>query len=66
MSRTLADHISSKQPLTCSRKHLKWIDSQIVESEGILRVVPLVMGNNRVYLDFLISNIMEGEEFILI
>jgi len=37
-----------------------------VESEGILRVVPLVMGNNRVYLDFLISNIMEGEEFILI
>ena len=66
MSRTLADHISSKQPLTCSRKHLKWIDSQIVESEGILRVVPLVMGNNRVYLDFHIFGITKGEEFILI
>ena len=66
MSRTLADHISSKQPLTFFHKHLMWIDGQIMESEGILRVVPLVMGNNRVYLDFLISNIMEGEEFILI
>ena len=29
MSKTLADHISS-EPLTSSRKHLKWIDGQIV------------------------------------
>ena len=36
MSRTLADHISPEQPLTLSRKHLKWIDGQIVESQGIL------------------------------
>ena len=36
MSRTLADHISSEQPLTFSRKHLKWIDGQIVESQGTL------------------------------
>ena len=36
MSRTRADHISPKQPLTFSRKHLKWIDGQIVESQGIL------------------------------
>jgi len=43
-----------------------WIDGQIMESEGILRVVPLVMGNNRVYLDFHIFGITKGEEFILI
>jgi hypothetical protein len=36
MSRTLADHISPEQPLTFSRKHLKWIDGQIMESQGIL------------------------------
>ena len=34
MSRALVDHISPEQPL--SRKHLKWIDSQIVECQGIL------------------------------
>ena len=32
MSRTLVDHISAKQPLNFSRKHLKWIDGQIVET----------------------------------
>jgi len=36
MSRALADHIAPEQPLTLSRKHLKWIDGQIVESRGIL------------------------------
>ena len=36
MSRTLANHISPEQPLTFSHKHLKWIDGQIVESQGIL------------------------------
>ena len=36
MSRTLANHISPEQPLTLSRKHLKWIDGQIMESRGIL------------------------------
>jgi len=66
MSRTLADHISHEQPLTFSHKHLKWIDSQIVESQGILRVVPLMMGNNRVYMDFHIFDISEGVEFILV
>ena len=40
MSKTLANHIASEAPLTLSRKHLKWIDGQIVESQGILRVVP--------------------------
>jgi len=36
MSRSLADHISPKQPLTLSRKHLKWIDGQIMECQRIL------------------------------
>jgi hypothetical protein len=66
MSRALADHISPEQPLTMSRKHLKWIDGQIVECQGILRVIPLIMGTNKVYLDFHIFNIPEGVEFLLI
>ena len=36
LSKTLANHIASEEPLTFSRKHLKWIDGQIVESQGIL------------------------------
>ena len=36
MSRALADHISPKQPLTLSRKHLKLIDGQIMECQGII------------------------------
>ena len=35
MSRTLANHIVSEEPLTFSHKHLKWIDGQIVKSQGI-------------------------------
>ena len=66
MTRTLADHISPEQPLTLSCKHLKWIDGQIVECHGILRVVPLTMGNNRIYLDFHILDIPEGVEFVLV
>ena len=38
MSKTMEDHISS-EPLTFSRKHLKWIDGQIVESKGILHML---------------------------
>ena len=66
ISRTLADHILPKQPLTFSRKHLKWIDGQIVESRGILRVVPFMMETNKVYLDFHIFDIPEGVEFLLV
>ena len=65
MSKTLADHISS-EPLTFSRKHLKWIDCQIVESKGILHSMSLKMGRNMVYLDFHIFDVPKGEEFILI
>ena len=66
MSRILADQISPEQPLTFSHNHLKWIDGQIVECHSILRVVPLMMGNNRIYLDFHIFDIPEGVELILV
>jgi len=65
MSKTLADHVSD-EPLTFSRKHLKWIDDQIVESMGILHAMYLKMGHNKVFLDFHIFDIPEGEEFVLI
>ena len=65
MSKALADHISS-EPLSSSRKHLKWIDGQIVESKGILHAMSLKMGRNKVFLDFHIFDIPEGEEFVLI
>ena len=66
MSRALADHISPEQPFTLSRKHLKWIDGQIVECQGILRVVPFMMETNKVYLHFHIFDIPEGVEFLLV
>jgi len=66
MSKTLANHVAPTEPLTPSRKLLKWIDSQIVESQGILRVVPMKMSTNKVLLDFHIFDILEGEEFVLI
>ena len=66
MSRALADHISPEQPLTLSRKHLKWIDGQIMECQGILRVVSFKMETNKVYLDFHIFAIPEGVEFLLV
>ena len=66
MSKTMANHIASEAPLTLSRKHLKWIDGQIVESQGILRVVPVKMSTNKVFLDFHVFDILEGEEYVLI
>ena len=65
MSKTLVDHISS-EPLTFSRKHLNWIDGQIVESKGILQAMYLKMGRNKVSLDFHIFDVPEGEEFVAI
>jgi hypothetical protein len=66
LSKTVVEHIAPEQPLTFSHKHLKWIDGQIVESKGILRVMSLKMGHLEIFLDFLIFDIPEGEEFILI
>ena len=65
MSKTLADHVSY-EPLTFSRKQLKWIDDQIVESKGILHAMSLKMGRNKIFLDFHIFDVPEGEEFVLI
>jgi hypothetical protein len=62
----MAEHIAPEEPLTFSRKHLKWIDNQILESKGILHVMSLRMGHNKIFLDFQIFDIPEGEEFILI
>jgi hypothetical protein len=66
MSKTMAEHIAPEEPLTFSRKHLKWIDGQIMESKGILHIMSLKMGRNKIFLDFHIFDIPEGEEFILI
>ena len=66
MSKTLADHVAFEGPLAFSHKHLKWIDGQIVESQGILRVVPMKMSTNKIFLDFHVFDIPEGEEFFLI
>jgi hypothetical protein len=66
MSKTLADHIAPEEPLAFSCKHLKWIDGQNMKSTGILRVTPFKMGRNKVFLDFHIFDIPDGEEFVLI
>ena len=66
MSKILVNHIASEEPLTFSCKHLKWIDDQIVESQGILRVAPVKMSTNKVFLDLHIFDIPKGEEFVLI
>ena len=60
MSKTLADHVSY-EPLTFSHKHLMWIDGQIVEWKGILHAMSLKMGRNKIFLDFHIFDIPEGE-----
>ena len=65
MSKTLVDHVSS-EPLTFLRKHLKWIDDQIVESKEILHAMSLKIGRNKVFLDFHIFDVPKGEEFVLI
>jgi hypothetical protein len=52
MSKTLENHIASEEPLTFSHKQLKWINGQIVESQGILQVLLVKMSTNKVFLDF--------------
>jgi hypothetical protein len=37
-----------------------------VKSTGILHATPLKMGRNKVFLDFHIFDVPEGEEFVLI
>ena len=65
ISSALATQIALDEPLSFTRKHMKWINSQMLESKGILRVVPLQMGCNKVLLDFYIFDIHEGDKFFL-
>ena len=43
-----------------------WIDDQIVESKGVLHAMSLQMGRNKIFLDFHVFDVPEGEEFVLI
>jgi hypothetical protein len=66
ISSALAMRIAPDEPLSYTRKHLKWRDGQMLESKGILRVVPLHMGRNKVFLDFYVFDIHKGDKFFLI
>ena len=37
-----------------------------MESKGILLAITLKMGHNKIFLDFHILDVLEGEEFVLI
>ena len=50
-----------KELMSFSCKHLKWIDGQMMESNEIFHVVFLKMGRNKVFLDFHIFDIPEGD-----
>ena len=52
-----------KELMSFSRKHLKWTDDQMVESKGIFHVMSLKMGHNKIFLDFYIFDIPEGDKF---
>ena len=49
--------------MSFSRKHTKWIDSQMMESKEIFHVMSLKMGRNKIFLDFHIFDIPEGDKF---
>jgi len=66
ISSALAARVQPDEPRSFSRKYLKWIDGQMMECEGILRVVPVQMGRNPIFLDFHIFDIPRGENFFLI
>ena len=51
-----------KELVSFSRKHPKWIDGQMMESKKISPVVSLKMGHNKIFLDFHIFDIPEGDE----
>ena len=52
-----------KELVFFSHKHLKWIDSQMMESKEIFHVMSLKMGRNKIFLDFHIFDIPEGDKF---
>ena len=51
-----------KELVSFSRKHLKWIDSQMMESKEILPATSLKMWRNKIFLDFHIFDIPEGDK----
>ena len=52
-----------KELMSFSRKHLKWIDGQMMESKKISPVMFLKMGHNKIFLDFHIFDIPKGDKF---
>ena len=52
-----------KELVFFSRKHLKWIGGQMMESKEIFHVMSLKMGFNKIFPDFHIFDIPEGDKF---
>ena len=50
-----------KELVSFSHKHPKWIDGQMMESKKILPIMSLKMGHNKIFLDFHIFDIPEGD-----
>jgi hypothetical protein len=66
ISGALAMQFAPDEPLSFTRKHLKWTNVQMLESKGILRTVPICAGRSKVFLDFYVFNIHEDDKFLLI
>ena len=52
-----------KELVSFSRKHLKWIDGQMMESKENFPATSLKMGHNKIFLDLHIFDIPEGDKF---
>ena len=52
-----------KEIVSFSRKHPKWIDGQMMESKEIFPATSLKMGRNKIFLDFYIFDMPEGDKF---
>ena len=52
-----------KELVSSSRKHPKWIYGQMMESKKIFPVMSLKIGHNKIFLDFHIFDIPEGDKF---
>ena len=49
--------------MSFSRKHLKSIDGQMMESQEIFPAMSLKVGRNKIFLDFHIFDVLEGDKF---
>ena len=49
--------------MSFSRKHLKSIYGQMMESQEIFPAMSLKVGRNKIFLDFHIFDIPEGDKF---